>query len=131
MWQRLFFLTVNIMNTKGNQKPKKQDEGLARLELRFGKERVEDWKRHFAPRRVIVIEVEDKMCVLRPVTANALSQYATIFRDGGLEPASRYLLEELWLDGDDDIRNNEEYFIGSMLQIQNAIELKKSTCWKL
>ena len=101
------------------------------LETRFGKERVEKMKRGFAPRRLTVIMVEDKIAVLRPITAAELSQYSLIAADqeaGGIDKAARYLLDTLWIDGDGEIRSDEEYFMAAMLQVQNAIELKKSAC---
>ncbi len=96
---------------------------------RFGAERVETWQKQFAPRKISVIAVEDKIAVLKPITASEIGQYSMMVADsenGGLDVASRYILNALWLDGDDCIRDNEEYFISAMLQIQNVIELKKS-----
>ena len=104
------------------------------LETRFGKERVEKMKRGFAPRRLTVIMVEDKIAVLRPITAAELSQYSLIVADteaGGIDKAARYLLDTLWIDGDTEIRDDEEYFMAAMLQVQNAIEVKKSACCRI
>lgn len=99
------------------------------LAARFGKERVETMRREFAPRRLGVIMVEDKIAVLRPITSAELSQYSMLVADsvaGGIDKASRYLLDALWIDGDECIRNDEEHFMAAMLQLQNAIEVKKS-----
>lgn len=122
------------MGKEQNKETEKQtqepNEPTKLIEVRFGKEKVENWKKHFAPRQLIIIEVEDRICVLSPVTASALSQYCMIVRTSGLDDGARYLLSELWLDGDEEIRNDEDYFIGAMMQLQNGIELKKSKCWK-
>ncbi len=70
---------------------------------------------------------------LAPVTAQAVSQFATLAANpqGGLESASRMLLETQWIDGDDCLRNDDDYFITVMLQVQQLIELKKSNVLKL
>ena len=36
-------------------------------------------------------------------------------------------MEALWIDGDNCIRDDEDFFISAMLQMQNVIELKKSS----
>lgn len=102
------------------------------LNVRFGEEKVEVWKRQFAPRKLTVLVVEDKVAVLRPVTAAAMSSYAMAFaQGGGMDIATRRLLEELWIDGDECMRSDEEYIIPLMLQIDNAFALKKSACYNV
>ena len=51
------------------------------LVKRFGKEKVEAWKKEYAPRKLNIIEVEDKLAVLRPITAKEVSEYSTMFAD--------------------------------------------------
>ena len=103
------------------------------LEQRFGAERIKAWKGEFAPRKLNVILVEDKVAVLRPVKAAELSRYSMMVADpeSGLDKAGRYLMDALWLDGVNAIRDDEEYFMAAMLQLQNTIELKKSTYYRL
>ncbi|MEG0701826.1 MAG: hypothetical protein RR442_09925, partial [Muribaculaceae bacterium] len=100
---------------------------------RFGEEKIAKWKSEYGKRLLSVITVADKVAVLRPITATELSQYSmlTASPNGGLDTASRYLLEELWIDGDNEIRDDEEYFMSAMLQLQNTIELKKSSFTRL
>ncbi len=108
-----------------------KDKLNEKLTARFG-HKLAEWKEQYAPRQLSVIEVEDKVAVLRPVGANEVATYTmTVAGDGGLETASRYLLEELWLGGDDELRNDEEYFISAMLAVQQTIELKKSSFTRL
>lgn len=98
------------------------------LKERYGA-KLEEYKKQFAPRKLSVIVVEDKTAILRPVTAAEMGQYSLMIagENGGLDTACRYLLESLWIDGDNCIRDDEEYFISAMLQLQNVIELKKSS----
>lgn len=103
------------------------------LEERYGEAKLKEWREVYSPRSVSVITVEDKHAVLRPLTATELARYSVLTADStaGLDIASRYLLEELWLDGDAELKDNEEYFMAAMLQLQYAIELKKSGYMKL
>lgn len=107
---------------------KEEKETNQMLEKRYGA-KLEEYKKQFAPRKLSVIVVEDKSAILRPVTAAEMGQYSLMIagENGGLDTACRYLLESLWLDGDNCIRDDEEYFISAMLQLQNVIELKKSS----
>lgn len=100
---------------------------------RFGAANIAKWKAEHNAQSLSVIAVEDKMAILRPITPAEFSHYSLMVADpqGGMDVASRYLLEELWIDGDDEIRNDDDYFIAAMLQLQNAIELKKSGFMKL
>lgn len=109
------------------------EEGKSVVVERFGEEKIAKWKSEYGKRLLSVITVADKVAVLRPITATELSQYSmlTASPNGGLDTASRYLLEELWIDGDNEIRDDEEYFMSAMLQLQNTIELKKSSFTRL
>lgn len=93
------------------------------------------WKQQYAPRKLNVLVVEDKVAVLRPIGANEIGMYTILIatseaEGGGLAQATRYLMNELWLDGDVELIDDEEYFISSMLQIKNIVELKKSAFYK-
>lgn len=90
------------------------------------------WEKQFAPRRLCAIQVEDKYAVLRPITSKEVSQFSMSIAGGnGVDDACRYLLEELWLGGDNELRDDEEYFIGAMTQIQKVMEVKKSFFWQV
>jgi len=93
----------------------------------------QELKKQYAPRKLNVIKVEDKVALLRPVGAAEVSTFSmmTVNPEMGLDKASEYLLNELWLEGDDVIINDEEYFISAMLQLQNVVELKKSSFYKV
>lgn len=103
------------------------------LNKRFGAEKVAAWKKDYAPRKLNVIEVEDKICLLRPIGATEVSQFSMMVANPevGLEKACEYLIAELWIDGDMELQNDEEYFISAMTQIQNTIELKKSNFYRV
>jgi hypothetical protein len=123
---------------KAEQAQKEQAEKAALLELenqlteKFGA-KYQELKKQYAPRKLNVIKVEDKIALLRPVGAAEVSTFSmmTVNPEMGLDKASEYLLNELWLEGDDVIINDEEYFISAMLQLQNVVELKKSSFYKV
>lgn len=100
---------------------------------RFGAANIEKWKAEHNAQSLSVIVIEDKMAILRPITPSEFAHYSIMVADpqGGMDAASQYLLEELWIDGDDEIRDDDDYFMAAMLQLQNAIELKKSGFTKL
>lgn len=111
-----------------------QDEAEARKEVikllteRFG-DRFKQWEKEYAPRKLNYIEVDDKCALLKPLDPETLSNYSMMLvlpEAGGLVGATRYILEELWLDGDDDIRDNDDYFMSAMVQVQHVMEQKKS-----
>jgi hypothetical protein len=110
-----------------------EHEILEKLVARFGTEKVEKWRREYAPRKLNIIEVEDKIAVLRPVTAAEVANFSMMTANAeiGLEKASRCLLSELWLDGDSEIAGDEDYFISAMLQLQRTVELKKSSFYRV
>ena len=103
------------------------------LNQRFGADKVAVWKKDYAPRKLNVIEVEGKLCLLRPIGATEVSQFSMMVANPevGLEKACEYLLAELWIDGDMELQNDEEYFVSAMMQIQNTIELKKSNFYRV
>jgi hypothetical protein len=48
-----------------------------------------------------------------------------------MDKACSFILNELWLDGDNELRDNEDYFISAMMQVESVIALKKSTFYKI
>ena len=113
--------------------PTKEQNTIEIAEAKFGKEKLAELKSQFNGRKLNIIAVEDKMAVLMPLTAKALSNYTRRIMepDGGIDIAAKELINELWVAGDDVIRDDEDYFISAMMEIQNIIELKKSSFTKL
>lgn len=99
---------------------------------RFGAD-YDRWKKDFAPRQLNILTVEDKLAVLRPVGASEVATFSMMVANPeiGLDKASEYLLGELWLGGDMELQEDEDYFISAMLQLQNVVELKKSNFYRL
>lgn len=96
-------------------------------EQRFGKEKLDQLSKEFNGRKLCIIAVEDKIAVLKPLNAKELSDYTRTMMSAGLDVAARQLLDALWLGGDECIMDDEDYFMAAMVELQNVIELKKST----
>lgn len=110
-----------------------RDEVRNYLIARFG-DKFAEWEKEYAPRKLNYIDVEDKMALLRPIDPETLSSYSMLLvasESGGLVVATRFVLEELWLGGDDEIRDNDDYFMAAMIQVQQVMEQKKSRFIKL
>lgn len=116
--------SLTIMN-KTTEQPAPTAVQLA--EQRFGKEKLDQLSKEFNGRKLCIIAVEDKIAVLKPLNAKELSDYTRTMMSAGLDVAARQLLDALWLGGDECIRDDEEYFMAAMVELQNVIELKKST----
>ena len=99
---------------------------------RFGADKVKQWRKEYGPRKLSVVVVGDLMAILMPIMADHVSQYSTIVAQGdGLDKGARYLLDALWIDGDKQMLDDEEYFISAMMQVQRLLEVKKSFVIKL
>lgn len=100
---------------------------------RFGAEKVKEWQKEYAPRKLSVINVEGKFAILKPIGANEVANFSMMVAnvDMGIDKASEYLMNELWIDGDNELLSDEEYFISAMMQLQRVIEVKKSSFFQL
>ena len=108
-----------------------REKSLAeRAQERFG-EKLETWKAQYAPRALSVIEVEDKMLILKPMTPAVLSQYSMLMGTDGMDVATRYAMNELSLGGDAEVIDDDDYFMAAMLQFATTVELKKGSASRL
>ena len=118
----------NTAKTQPQVEAEERNEVIKYLTERYG-DKFKQWEKEYAPRKLNYIEVEDKNALLRPIDPETLSNYSMMLvlpEAGGLTAATRYILEELWLDGDEDIRDNDDYFMSAMVQVQHVMEQKKS-----
>lgn len=115
-----------------NQKQKIEKTVAQMAEQKFGKEKLAELQAQYPGRKLNILVVEDKVAVLMPLTPKALSNYTRMImnQDAGIDDAARMLIDELWLGGDTIIRDDEEYFMSAMIEIQKIIELKKSASGK-
>lgn len=103
----------------------KDEQGLAVVARERWGEDLEKWEAQYAPRRLSVIEVEDKMIVLKPITPAVMARYSMMLSSDGMDVATRYALNELTLGGDMELIDDDEYFMSAMMQFATVVELKK------
>lgn len=101
-------------------------------ENKFGKDKLAEIQAMYPGRKLNIIVVEDKVCVLMPMNPKALANYTRTMMDpdGGIDEAARQVLNELWIGGDDEIRDDDEYFMSAMTELLSLIEVKKSASGK-
>lgn len=98
---------------------------------KFG-EKLDVWKAQYAPKQLMVIAVEDKMIVMKPMTPAVLSRYTMMMMASeGMAEATRYALNELTLGGDAEVIDDDDYFMSAILQFNAVVELKKGRASKL
>lgn len=72
-------------------------------------------------RKVFLIEVDDARAWLRSVDRKLMSMIAAI--TDPIEQAE-VLLENLWLEGDERLKTDDEYFLGAVNQLKSLIHVK-------
>lgn len=106
-------------------------EAKAAFIARFGQEQLDKWKQQYGGRELICLKVEDSLAVLRPVTADDLGDYMTAIGTNGMSKAVALIMEQLWIDGDIALVDDEDKFIAAFLQINNILEGKKATFFRI
>lgn len=79
---------------------------------------------------VFEVEVSDKICYLKKPSRKVLSAAATVGQKDALK-YNEILLENCWIQGDDEIRNNDSYFLGVSGVLAQVIEIKEAKLKKL
>ena len=102
------------------------EEQLAPFIKRFGQDKIDEWKTIFAGRKLIYLKVEDSMAILRPPTSEDLGEYMMGIGTNGISKAIAFIVNELWLDGDIELIQDEDKFIGVFMQVNNLLEGKKA-----
>nr|DAM44039.1 MAG TPA: hypothetical protein [Caudoviricetes sp.] len=94
--------------------------------MEFKKEQIDAWKKEHGD--IYLITVEDKSCVLRKPTRQELS-----FVSGITDPMqfTETLLKQLWLGGDEDMQERDEYFLAISSKLDTVLKLKEAEVKKL
>ena len=94
--------------------------------MEFNKEQIAAWKKQHGD--IYLITVEDKSCVLRKPTRQELS-----FVSGITDPMqfTETLLKQLWLGGDEDMQERDEYFLAISSKLDTVLKLKEAEVKKL
>jgi len=92
---------------------------------RWTEKKLDDWKQEYGNRDLIYLKAEDFIAVLRPPLADDLGDYLTAIGTNGMSKAVALIVEQLWIDGDYQLIEDEDLFIGVFLQMNNILEGKK------
>ncbi len=83
---------------------------------------IEVWKEKHG--KVYSFTANDKVCYLRKPTRKALSAAAIIGQKDPLK-YNEVLIANCWLAGDEDLKNDDAYFLGLSAKIADLVEVKE------
>ena len=95
--------------------------------MEITQEKIEGWKKQHGD--IYLIEVEDKACVVRKPNRKDLS-FAMLLKDDPIK-FNETLLNNLWIEGDAEIKANDDYFLAVSSQLGELLQIKEATLKKL
>lgn len=98
----------------------------------YTKEQIRKWKEKYGEDGVFEVTVGDKRAVLHKPSRKDLS-YATAGSGQGTDAMkfSEILMRQCWVDGDSEILDNDDYFLGAVPVLQAVTEVRKAEIKKL
>lgn len=98
--------------------------------MELTQERIEELKKKH--KGVFLVECDGKQALLRQPTRNDLS-YAMAASGGGKDfvKMNEAYLNQLWIEGDEDLRSDDAYFFAVSEQLGDLIQKKEATLKKL
>ena len=94
--------------------------------MKFTKEQIKEWKAKHG--ELFEITVEDKSCILHRPIRKDLS-YASAVKDP--IKMSEVMLNALWVDGDEEIKEDDSLFLAAIQKMQEILEVKEAEIKKL
>lgn len=89
---------------------------------------IKEWKEKH--KDIYLVTVDDKGCYLRKPTRKEIS-YATMMGKSDPLKFSEAILNSCWLDGDDEIKTDDELFMGVAGQLAELVKVKEAEIKKL
>jgi len=95
-------------------------------------DQLKDWKKKYGDDKIFEIVVDDKKAILHKPTRKDLS-----FAMAGSSQAkdsiklAEILLNQCWIDGDNEIKENDDYFFGAVHKLEVLSETKEAEIKKL
>ncbi len=93
-------------------------------------EMIEAWKKQH-PKGVHELTVDDKKGYIRNPNRNDMKYAMSRLKGGGELDMAEALLEEMWLGGDQELLDDDDYFFGAVTQLQELIQVKSGSLKKL
>lgn len=91
-------------------------------------EQINEWKKKYG--EISVLRVEDKVAYLKTPNRKTLS-YATSVASKDPLKFNEILLDNCWIDGDEEIKTNDALFLSASSKLADLIEIKEATLEKL
>ena len=95
-------------------------------------DQIKDWKKKYGDDKIFEIVVDDKKAILHKPTRKDLS-----FAMAGSSQAkdsikfAEILLNQCWIDGDKEIKEDDDYFFGAVPKLEVLSETKEAEIKKL
>lgn len=98
----------------------------------YTEEQLKEWKAKYGEKNVFEVKVEDKRAVLHKPDRKALS-YAAAGSSSGKDPLkfNEIILNQCWIDGDEEIRKDDDYFLAVIPTLEALTETKQAEIKKL
>lgn len=95
-------------------------------------EQFQEWEKKYGKGKVFELTIEDKRAVLRKPDRKALS-FATTGSSGGKDPMkfNEVILNQCWIAGDEEIREDDDYFLAACPVLEGLMEAKQAELKKL
>lgn len=98
----------------------------------INKTKVQEWKKKYGENAVFQLTVGDKSCILRKPDRKILSFAGTAMGDSkDSMKFNEALLNACWLDGDKEVKTDDDYFLSASNQLANLINIKEAELKKL
>lgn len=94
--------------------------------MKYKKEDIEAWKKQHGD--LFLITVEDKDCILRKPTRKDYS-YVSAIKDP--IKMTEMMVKQVWVAGDEELRDNDDYFLALMPRMEEVMKVKDSEVKKL
>jgi len=92
------------------------------------KEQIAEWKAKHGD--IFLIKVEDKACYLRKPSRKVLGYASVAGKDNPLK-FNEVILNDCWLNGDEEIKTNDDLFLSISPKLTELIEVKEAELEKL
>ena len=91
-------------------------------------EQIEAWKKKYGD--VLCVVVGDKVAYLKRPSRQALSAAAVVGKNDPMK-YNEILLNNCWLDGDEEIKTDDSLFLGVSAKLGELVEVKEAELKKL
>lgn len=94
--------------------------------MKYTDEQIKAWKKQHGT--IFLITVEDKDCILRKPSRKDYS-YVSAIKDP--IKMTELMVKQLWVAGDDELKDNDDYFLAMMPRMEEVMKVKDSEVKKL